>query len=110
MKNHCNFFPVRVPFVNFEAGSSMSLLLENLRKQPWYQGQLKYQFSVKETVASFAPQFPAQLNPVIVATLQRSLGIAQLYSHQATAIEQVSQGFNVVVATATSRYYVLPSP
>ncbi|MDA8219600.1 MAG: DEAD/DEAH box helicase, partial [Dehalococcoidales bacterium] len=45
--------------------------------------------------------FPAELDPLIVAAL-RQRGIESLYSHQATAIEQVLAGRHVVVVTPTA--------
>ena len=91
-----------VPVQDFEKTLSMASVIENLRQQDWYSEQLKYQTQVAESAANFADQIPPEINRVVVEALQRSLGITQLYSHQAKAIAAVLEGQSVVVATPTS--------
>ena len=50
--------------------------------------------------AAFSP-FPADVSPLVQEALRRR-GLSQLYTHQAQAIAAVSQGANVVIATATA--------
>jgi DEAD/DEAH box helicase domain-containing protein len=46
-------------------------------------------------------EFPASINPRIKSVLQRR-GISKLYSHQATAVENILSGRNVAIVTPTA--------
>ncbi|KAK9795209.1 hypothetical protein WJX73_000198 [Symbiochloris irregularis] len=84
--------------------------LEHLQQLPWYQGQAQHFERVSARLPKHAmPQFP------LSAASQKALadrGIAQLFSHQARAVDAVISGDHVVVCTSTasgkSLCYALP--
>lgn len=79
-----------------------NIVLE-LKSSPWYTGQI-----VPDGHRVFEPQ-PAiygdlnfRLSQDLVNALYNSRGVIQLYAHQAEALNCLSSGNNVVVATSTS--------
>lgn len=92
-----------VPDVIPAVRESIPKIVHDLRSSPWYTGQI-----VPEGHRVFEPQ-PAvygdldfQLSQDLVNALYNSRGIIQLYAHQAEALNCLSAGNNVVVATSTS--------
>lgn len=78
-------------------------IVQELKSCPWYTGQI-----VPEGHRIFEPQ-PAvygdlnfRLSQDLVNALYNSCGIVKLYAHQAEALNCLSSGSNVVVATSTS--------
>jgi len=74
--------------------------LRYLQTQPAYAGQIAH-------IEHIPPHYPtcAELNKPLPQELQNCLnqhGITSLYSHQAEAINQIREGKNVVVATASA--------
>ncbi|MBE3044001.1 DEAD/DEAH box helicase, partial [Candidatus Bathyarchaeota archaeon] len=85
------------------ARESIPNIILELRSSPWYTGQI-----VPGGHRVFEPQ-PAvygdlnfRLSQDLVNALYNSRGIVQLYGHQAEALNSLSSGNNVVVATSTS--------
>ncbi len=75
----------------------VSSVLAHLKSQPWYDGQIVHREDVPPRDAR-----TAELNSPLDSGLQASLesaGIAELYSHQAEAIEAARHGENVIVST-----------
>src|SRR5216117_2141205 len=74
--------------------------LEELKRQPGYDGQVVYERFVPPRTARYA-----ELNPPLPPVLQESLraqGIARLYSHQVEAVAAARGGTHVVVVTPTA--------
>ena len=92
-----------VPDVIPATRKSMPDIILELQSCPWYTGQI-----VVGSHRVFEPQ-PAvhgdltfRLSQDLVNALYNSRGIIQLYAHQAEALNNLSSGNNVVVATSTS--------
>src|SRR3989442_6221647 len=74
--------------------------LEELKRQPGYDGQVVYERFVPPRTARYA-----ELNPPLPPALQESLraqGIARLYSHQVEAVAAARGGTHLVLVTATA--------
>ena len=92
-----------VPDVIPATRESISDIILELQSCPWYTGQI-----VAGGHRVFEPQ-PAvhgdltfRLSQDLVNALYNSRGIIQLYAHQAEALNYLSSGSNVIVATSTS--------
>ncbi|MCJ1484285.1 hypothetical protein MMC06_004453 [Schaereria dolodes] len=78
-------------------------IIIDMKAMEWYTGQI-----VPDGHRVFDPQPPIygelnfQLSQNLVNALYNTRGITQLYSHQAEAINNLNDGFNVIVATSTS--------
>ncbi|KAJ2808236.1 ATP-dependent 3'-5' DNA helicase, partial [Coemansia furcata] len=82
---------------------SMDEVVDELRRQPFYCGQIVESASVTEP--AIVAQYASLEHPVdarIWAVLRETRGIEQLYSHQAQAIDTIMGGSDVVVSTATA--------
>src|SRR2546426_12203547 len=74
--------------------------LEELKRQPGYDGQVVYERFIPPRTARYA-----ELNPPLPPALQESLraqGIARLYSHQVEAVAAERGGTHVGVVTPTA--------
>src|SRR6266571_3866119 len=74
--------------------------LEELKRQPGYDGQVVYERFIPPRTARYA-----ELNPPLPPALQESLraqGIARLYSHQVEAVAAARGGTHLVVVTPTA--------
>ena len=82
---------------------SVAEIIAEVKAMDWYTGQI-----VPEGHRVFDPQTPIfgdlnfQLSQNLVNALYNTKGITQLYSHQAEAINNLYEGYNVIVATSTS--------
>ncbi|KAL8832998.1 MAG: hypothetical protein Q9170_004577, partial [Blastenia crenularia] len=78
-------------------------IVGEIKSMDWYTGQI-----VPDGHRVFDPQPPIygdlkfQLSQNLVNALYNTRGITQLYSHQAEAINNLHDGYNVIVATSTS--------
>ena len=78
-------------------------IITGIKAMEWYTGQI-----VPDGHRVFDPQPPIygdlkfQLSQNLVNALYNSRGITQVYSHQAEAINNLYDGYNVIVATSTS--------
>ncbi|KAL9005402.1 MAG: hypothetical protein Q9188_001844, partial [Gyalolechia gomerana] len=78
-------------------------IVGEIKSMEWYTGQI-----VPDGHRVFDPQHPIygdlkfHLSQNLVNALYNTRGITQLYSHQAEAINNLHDGFNVIVATSTS--------
>lgn len=78
-------------------------IVGEIKSMEWYTGQI-----VPDGHRVFDPQLPIygdlkfQLSQNLVNALYNTRGITQLYSHQAEAINNLHDGFNVIIATSTS--------
>lgn len=88
----------------------LATLLDHLRTNRDFTANVVAWERIPPRPARYAPM-PTTVDPRLVAAL-RGRGIEQLYSHQATAVDAVARGENVIVATATasgkSLVYTLP--
>ncbi|MCE7987962.1 MAG: DUF1998 domain-containing protein [Caldilinea sp. CFX5] len=75
-------------------------LLADLRADVGFMSNVMAWRTLPARPARYAP-FPAALHPVLQETLTQR-GIAQLYTHQAQAVEQALAGQHVVVVTPTA--------
>ena len=82
---------------------SISKIIAEIRAMDWYTGQI-----VPDGHRVFDPQEPIygnlsfQLSQGLVNALYNTKGIIQVYSHQAEAINNLHDGFNVIISTSTS--------
>ena len=82
---------------------SVSDIISEIKQMEWYTGQI-----VPDGHRVFDPQTPIYgdlkfpLSQNLVNALYNTKGITQFYSHQAEAINNLYDGFNVIVATSTS--------
>lgn len=82
---------------------SISKIISNITASEWYTGQI-----VPDGHRVFDPQEPVfgdlqfQLSQNLVNALYNTKDISQLYFHQAEAINNLYQGYNVIVSTSTS--------
>lgn len=82
---------------------SVARIIEELKSLEWYTGQI-----VPDGHRVFDAQTPVygelnfRLSQKIVNALYNTRGIVQMYSHQAEAINNLYDGFNVIVSTSTS--------
>jgi DEAD/DEAH box helicase domain-containing protein len=75
-------------------------ILDELRQDKYLQSCISHWEVVPPREAVYA-EFPAGMNPRIKSVLEKR-GIRKLYSHQATAIESILAGRNVVTVTPTA--------
>ncbi|KAF6224866.1 hypothetical protein HO133_010060 [Letharia lupina] len=91
--------PLRIPTER----DTVAKIIADIKAMEWYTGQI-----VPEGHRVFDPQQPIfgdlnfQLSQNLVNALYNTRGITQLYSHQAEAINNLYEGFNVIVSTSTS--------
>ncbi|MCJ1232312.1 hypothetical protein MMC14_000261 [Varicellaria rhodocarpa] len=82
---------------------SVGDIIAEIKLMEWYTGQI-----VPDGHRVFDPQVPLfgdlnfQLSQNLVNALYNTKGITQFYSHQAEAINNLYDGYNVIVATSTS--------
>ena len=82
---------------------SVTKIINEIRAMDWYTGQI-----VPDGHRVFDPQEPIygnlsfQLSQDLVNALYNTKGIIQVYSHQAEAINNLHDGYNVIVSTSTS--------
>ena len=95
--------PARPPPTIPKDRDSIPEIVGQINSMEWYTGQI-----VPDGHRVFDPQPPIfgdlkfQLTQNLVNALYNTRGITQLYSHQAEAINNLYDGFNVIVATSTS--------
>ena len=78
----------------------MIKFIENLKRHRYYAPQVVYHQPFPPEPARFS-RLEKEFPPALVRALER-MGIRNLFSHQAAAIEKVRQGKNVVIATPTA--------
>lgn len=82
---------------------SISKIIAEIKTMDWYTGQI-----VPDGHRVFDPQEPIygdlnfQLSQNLVNALYNTKGITHIYSHQAEAINNLHDGYNVIVSTSTS--------
>ncbi|KAG7005584.1 cutinase transcription factor 1 alpha [Physcia stellaris] len=82
---------------------SISKIIAEIKTMDWYTGQI-----VPDGHRVFDPQEPIygdlnfQLSQNLVNALYNTKGITHVYSHQAEAINNLHDGYNVIVSTSTS--------
>lgn len=82
---------------------TIAKIIADIKAMEWYAGQI-----VPDGHRVFDPQQPIygdlkfQLTQNLVNALYNTRGITQLYAHQAEAINNLYDGFNVIVSTSTS--------
>ena len=82
---------------------SISQIICEIKAMEWYTGQI-----VPDGHRVFDPQEPIfgdlnfQLSQNLVNALYNTKGITRVYSHQAEAINNLHDGYNVIVSTSTS--------
>jgi len=74
--------------------------LERLSSHSFFENQITYVEELPERPPVYQ-DVPGGLHEAVEKTLDK-LGIEKLYSHQATAIEKIRQGKNVVIVTGTA--------
>ncbi|KAL8815436.1 MAG: hypothetical protein Q9223_005424, partial [Gallowayella weberi] len=95
--------PAKPPPTIPKERQSIPEIIGQIKSMEWYTGQI-----VPDGHRVFDPQPPIfgdlkfQLTQNLVNALYNTRGITQLYSHQAEAINNLYDGFNVIVATSTS--------
>ncbi|KAI4110463.1 MAG: hypothetical protein LQ339_001328 [Xanthoria mediterranea] len=95
--------PARPPPTIPKDRDSIPEIVGQIKSMEWYTGQI-----APDGHRVFDPQPPIfgdlkfQLTQNLVNALYNTRGITQLYSHQAEAINNLYDGFNVIVATSTS--------
>jgi DEAD/DEAH box helicase domain-containing protein len=93
----------RLPPTIPEERKSITEILEDIKSLKWYTSQI-----VPDGHRVFDPQPPIyghlnfQLSQNMVNALYNTRSIAQLYAHQAEAINHLHDGQNVIVSTSTS--------
>ncbi|KAI8825600.1 uncharacterized protein EV422DRAFT_132826 [Fimicolochytrium jonesii] len=83
--------------------TSLVALIEDLKKEPFYDGQIVDNGLVVQPHRE--AEYEDSNNPLsdeIAHALREASGIERLYTHQAQAINAVEEGFNIIVSTSTS--------
>ena len=75
-------------------------LISQLRKNPLFMENISFWQDQGARSSELLP-FPEWLNPRLIASLHE-MGITNLYSHQAEALNRIQNGQNVVVTTGTA--------
>ncbi|KAF4608901.1 hypothetical protein EYR40_001254 [Pleurotus pulmonarius] len=80
---------------------SVSSILSELESQSWYRNQIveRRKFDVRDGKTG---DLDAPLSPNIRKALAAARNITSLYTHQATAINALAKGENVIVSTSTA--------
>lgn len=78
----------------------MIKFIENLKRHRYYAPQVVYHQPFPPEPARFS-RLEKEFPPALARALEK-MGIRNLFSHQAAAIEKVRQGKNVVIATPTA--------
>src|SRR5882762_8478249 len=86
--------------VRFPARTSLEQILDGLQRDAQFQEMVTRWETIPSRPARYAP-FPEWLDGRISAALRRR-GIAQLYSHQAAALDATRAGKHIVVVTPTA--------
>ncbi|KAL8775359.1 MAG: hypothetical protein Q9209_000367 [Squamulea sp. 1 TL-2023] len=95
--------PARPPPTIPRERQTIPEIVGQIKSMDWYTGQI-----VPDGHRVFDPQPPVfgdlkfELTQNLVNALYNTRGITQLYSHQAEAINNLYDGYNVIVATSTS--------
>ncbi|KAI4174290.1 MAG: hypothetical protein LQ343_002429 [Gyalolechia ehrenbergii] len=98
-----NSAPAKPPPIIPKERKAIPEIVGEIKSMEWYTGQI-----VPDGHRVFDPQHPIygdlkfHLSQNLVNALYNTRGITQLYSHQAEAINNLHDGFNVIVATSTS--------
>ncbi|MBN2013225.1 DEAD/DEAH box helicase [candidate division KSB1 bacterium] len=79
---------------------NLEQVLDILRKDAYIQNNITDWRRLPEKQAEYAP-FPPYIDQVLIDVLNKR-GIRQLYTHQASAIETLHDGKNVVIVTPTA--------
>lgn len=74
--------------------------LQNLRHQPFYEGQLQHVEELPAREGQYAE--PSRPLPAALEELLEARGIHQLYSHQVAALDAARAGKDLVVVTGTA--------
>src|SRR5690606_970934 len=80
--------------------SSMEEWLSELQQAPEIMSHVTHWRTIPAKKAKTAP-FPAQMHPKLQQAL-RSIGIDELYTHQASAFRAVQDGHHIVAVTPTA--------
>ena len=94
---------VQPPLTIPQNRETIARIISNIKAAEWYTGQI-----VPDGHRIFDPQEPAfgdlqfQLSQNLVNALYNTKNITRLYSHQAEAINNLYEGYNVIVSTSTS--------
>ncbi|PPQ63182.1 hypothetical protein CVT24_005727 [Panaeolus cyanescens] len=80
---------------------SMPNLLKDITGSPWYKDQIVYRRTIpsKEAVIGC---LKTPLSPMIFDAVRKARGISDFFSHQASAIDAIRDGKNVIVSTSTA--------
>ncbi|KAJ2830143.1 ATP-dependent 3'-5' DNA helicase [Coemansia furcata] len=82
---------------------SMDDVVDELRRQPFYCGQIVESASLMEpAIAAQYASLEHRVDVRIWTALRETRGIEQLYSHQAQAVDSIMGSSDVVVSTATA--------
>ena len=103
IQDHTPVVPIVHPKTIPEDRESISNIIAKLKATEWYTGQI-----VPDGHRIFDPQEPVygdlnfQLSQNLVNALFNTKRITRFYSHQAEAINNLHDGYNVIVSTSTS--------
>ena len=79
---------------------TLEQLLDSLRQNQEFMANVTAWRTQERSEARFAP-FPPSMDPRILPALEKH-GIHQLYTHQADALQAVSEGKDIVIVTPTA--------
>ncbi|KIM23742.1 hypothetical protein M408DRAFT_11334, partial [Serendipita vermifera MAFF 305830] len=79
----------------------MPQIIEELKSEEWYRGQIVEHRSFEKKEVQFG-ELSVPLADSIAEGLQKARSITNFYSHQAAAINAISERKNVIVSTATA--------
>ncbi|MCJ1469951.1 hypothetical protein MMC07_008596 [Pseudocyphellaria aurata] len=104
--NRCDTPAAEVSYTSFSEPTerhSVAQIITEIKSLDWYTGQI-----VPDGHRVFDPQraifgdLKFQLSQNLVNALYNTKNVSRLYSHQAEAINNLHEGFNVIVSTSTS--------
>jgi DEAD/DEAH box helicase domain-containing protein len=84
-----------------EERPTIAAIVKEIIDQPWYKEQIIHRQSFEPKPAQLSTLNPPPSDSVLQA-LSDSRKITTFYSHQATAIQAIRDGFHVVVSTSTA--------
>lgn len=84
------------------AQKTMSQIIDGLKSQEFYDGQLDKSENIKTFPSKSAIYDEFELSPEIALAL-KDKGIHQLYLHQTEALKGLFNNQNVIVSTSTAR-------
>jgi len=85
---------------DFPSSAGIHALIDRWQRDPDFRENIAHWQVTPACAATFSPM-PAVMDSRLVSGLN-SLGISQLYSHQAEAFERLQNGENLVIATGTA--------